>query len=145
MIFMRDLTPQEYAELNAIGLIKIDNGNVSVELCKETVHYAMARLIQGETSNFLCWVRAPQNFGERKNLTINSVLAIHGFANAFCFFCGTEKPSLYETFEIDHIKHMKEDGPDDARNAMILCTRCHKLKNWMNTYIVRHLENGKRA
>lgn len=70
----------------------------------------------------------------------------HGYEKAFCFFCGRTKEQLgkNETLTRDHIKEVNEGGKDNINNIQILFVACHKLKNWNNTYIRKHIFGGRK-
>ena len=90
---------------------------------------------------------------EKKNIrTRTSMKSLRGVAHFYkmktprCFFCGRAKDELgaNETLTIDHIIPLSEGGEDEVWNLQILCTACHKLKNWVTTYVTNHLvrKNG---
>lgn len=75
--------------------------------------------------------------GRSSAYSVKDVAEHHGYDEHRCFFCRRTRSQLgkNETLEVDHIKELeKENGEDGLNNVQILCTPCHKLKNWMRLY-----------
>ncbi len=107
-----------------------------------SVHYG--RLDCPKCKKFIKWVKNP-NKEERRRKTskyeIKDIVEYHNFEEAFCFFCLRTKEQLgeKETLTIDHIKELNEGGTNGIENLQILCSACHKLKNWCRLYVNWHL------
>lgn len=72
---------------------------------------------------------------------ISKVMVYHELKEAICFFCLRRKDELgdKETLTIDHIIELDKCGKDEVYNMQILCSACHKLKNWARLYMNWHL------
>lgn len=107
----------------------------------DTVHHR--KRVCSECGKFIKWVARENKEGRSKasKHSIKDIVYFHGFDEPFCFFCGRTEDQLgeSETLTRDHIKELSEGGKNTLKNLRILCTACHKLKNWMNTYIRKHL------
>lgn len=99
-------------------------------------HYA--KLVCKECERFIQWITNPEKPKNRSN-TIKK----QGISKQCCF-CGRKKEELgiRQTLEADHMIPLSEGGEDNVRNIMTLCTACHKLKNYMSLYWVKHLRKG---
>ena len=73
------------------------------------------------------------------------MVAFHKMESEFCFFCLRERKELgvSETMTLDHIKELDKGGVDQVENLQILCSACHKLKNWARLYLNWHLNGAK--
>jgi 5-methylcytosine-specific restriction endonuclease McrA len=70
-------------------------------------------------------------------------MAYHGFnGEPFCFCCGrtAAKLGVKETITVDHIVELRDGGKDEINNTQLLCSACHRIKNWIITYFVKHFE-----
>ena len=100
---------------------------------------------------FIKWITKPENEGIRTKTSkygIKDIMKFHNFSGEpFCFFCLRFHNALgiKETLTIDHVKELDKDGKNNIENLQILCSACHKLKNWARLYINWHLkvEEGK--
>jgi len=108
------------------------------------VHYG--RMNCNFCKKFNHWVRntsLPKNLRTSKK-TVKEVCLFHGIKNEeICFFCLRNRNQLgaKETLTIDHIQELKANNGDDAlHNMQILCSACHKLKNWCRLYMHWHLK-----
>lgn len=65
----------------------------------------------------------------------------------FCFFCLRKKDQLgiNETLEVDHIIELSKGGDNKIENCQVLCSACHKLKNWARLYMNWHLSGIKQS
>lgn len=94
---------------------------------------------------FIKWTQNPKKIGTRtktSNYEISEIMAYHKFlGEPFCFNCLRTKEQLgiKETLTIDHIRELDKDGEDIIENLQILCSACHKLKNWARLYLNWHL------
>lgn len=79
------------------------------------------------------------NKNQRKNssrYSLRDVVEYHNLPFPFCFFCLRKEDELppSQTLTRDHILELNLGGKDDLSNIQILCTACHKLKNWARLY-----------
>ena len=111
------------------------------------VHYG--RMDCPKCKKWIKWVSNPET--REKNRTKTSIVNIeqvktyHKYSKEFCFFCLREKSELglHETLTLDHIEELNKEGKDEIENLQILCSACHKLKNWAKLYINWHFNNKK--
>jgi len=112
---------------------------------KETlglVHYGK---LECEVHGFVRWVPKPENEGMRRQTSkynLNDIISFHKFPQEpFCFFClrNREQLGIKETLTIDHILELSKDGENGIGNLQILCSACHKMKNWLRLYMNWHL------
>jgi len=96
-------------------------------------------------------------YGQRKELNkwkrsktsshnIDSIMKHHNYlTKPFCFFClkNEQQLGICETLTRDHIQELDKGGLDNIDNLQILCTACHKLKNWARLYTNWHLVKQK--
>lgn len=109
-----------------------------------TVHYG--KLICPE-HGFVKWVPKPREDNKRVRTSrydLKQVVEFHKMKEPRCFFCLRTKEELgtHETLTIDHIIELNQGGEDKLENLQILCSACHKLKNWARLYMNWHF-NGK--
>ena len=80
------------------------------------------------------------NNGKRiktSNYTLPMIMDYYNLQELQCFFCNRKEKELgkQETFEIEHIIQLEginnKEADDILSNLQILCTACHKMKNWM--------------
>jgi len=114
---------------------------------QSSVHYG--RLDCPKCRKFIRWVKNPKKEKVRSRTSkykIKDIVEYHKFEEAFCFFCLRTKEQLgeKETLTIDHIKELNEGGTNGIENLQILCSACHKLKNWCRLYVNWHLNKKKR-
>lgn len=96
------------------------------------------------------WVSNPES-NRKKNplrkmkLDVGKVSRFHKFKTEHCFFCQRTKEQLglCETLTVDHIEELSTGGKDEIENQQVLCTACHKLKNWTRLYMNWHLNEGE--
>ena len=118
-------------------------GNESLELIEtpKLVHYG--KYICKSCKSFNGWCSNPNNTGRRKTSKhkLSQVVKYHNYNVAFCFFClrKREQLGMKETLTLDHIEELAEGGVDEIYNLQILCSVCHKLKNWARLYMNWHL------
>ncbi|PNX45765.1 MAG: hypothetical protein BV457_08925 [Thermoplasmata archaeon M9B1D] len=96
----------------------------------------------------LGWAKKPENENKRpKNKYVLDIAKFHNMAldKVRCFYCSRLEIQLgiREGFEVEHIVQLVDGGIDELENLQILCTACHKMKNWMITYIRNHLTENK--
>jgi len=109
---------------------------------EHSVHYG--RLDCPTCKKFIKWVKSPKNEGIRTSTSkynINNIIKFHHFSGEpFCFLCLRTKNQLgeKETLTRDHIIEVSKGGKDILENLQILCSACHKLKNWSRLYINWH-------
>lgn len=110
----------------------------------ELVHYG--KYMCARCKRFLEWVKNPNT--KKRNKTshkdVGEVSEFHKMKIPVCFFCLRRKEQLgeKETLTLDHIQELNNGGEDAIFNLQILCSACHKLKNWSRLYVNWHL-NGK--
>lgn len=101
-----------------------------------SVHYG--RLDCPKCDKWVKWVSNPKDESRKKtsNFEKEDVFKFHNMEKNCCFFCLRTKEQLgkNETLTIDHIEELNGRGKDEIQNLQILCTACHKLKNWMRLY-----------
>lgn len=107
----------------------------------EFVHYGK-NICKG-CGYFLGWAINPKKEGERNKTSKYSFEKICKFYNTekpFCFFCLRTKDELpfNETLTRDHIRELDKEGVDELWNLQLLCSACHKLKNWARLYMNWH-------
>lgn len=105
-------------------------------------HHAKEECI--DCGQWLRWVKSPEKEGKRtftSKYKIKDILTFHKKDKEFCFFCLRTRKQLgeKETLTIDHIEELNDNGTDELENLQILCTSCHKMKNWMRLYVNWHL------
>ena len=122
------------------------NGESITKLRPDTLHYA--QILCEDCGKHLKWISNPdkpktRRAGNKKNIILK-ICAYHGIEEPICFFCLRKKEQLglNETLEHDHIKEIQILGKDKVNNMQVLCTACHKLKNWLRLYHNWHI-HGK--
>ena len=108
----------------------------------KSIHYG--KYICSGCGKWFKWKAAENPEGLRKKVSKYSTKRIREFhkkKNNFCFFClrNDKELGLNETLTRDHIEEIQEGGKDELENLQILCTACHKLKNWARLYMNWHL------
>lgn len=124
---------------------KCDNCNspiVFVSTQETSIHYG--KLVCSKCNKWFKFVTKPNPDGERKGTSryeLEQVMKFYKLEEPFCFFCLRKKEQLgfNETLTRDHIKELDKDGEDILENLQLLCSACHKLKNWMRLYLNWHL------
>jgi len=97
---------------------------------------------------FIKWLPSEKNKDKKRRraskYSLYEVAKYHNFKEPFCFFCLRKKEQLgvKETLTIDHIQELSIGGKDELSNLQILCSACHKLKNWARLYMNWHLNGG---
>lgn len=131
---------------------KCDN-KLKITRTPHTVHYGRLDCLN---CGFVGWARnpnSPKNNTTQKlrvgKKSLYEVATFHGFIDGwkdegkcFCFFCLRKKEELgkHETLTIDHIRELDKGGKDIIENMQILCSACHKLKNWCRLYCNWHFK-----
>lgn len=110
------------------------------------IHYGR---IDCPNCGFIRWAKNPETKDKpkrpkTKGRDINGVCEFHGFNKEFCFLCLRTREQLgeNETLTVDHILEKNIGGEDRKENMQVLCSACHKIKNWLRLYLNWHL-NGK--
>ena len=86
---------------------------------------------------------SPRTDSKRMNSkTISEICYFHKITKEMCFFCLRNRNELgaKETLTIDHIQELDKGGEDQVWNMQILCSACHKLKNWARLYMNWHFK-----
>jgi len=106
------------------------------------VHFG--KMICQHCNKFCYWVRNPNlPINNRKNKkTTKQVCEFHRITGEMCFLCLRERKELgqSETLTVDHIQELDKGGEDIIENMQVLCSACHKLKNWVRLYMHWHLK-----
>ena len=109
----------------------------------DTIHY-MERVCK-ICGKFIKWVKNPNTIRTQlvKEGLGKMIQAIYG--RLFCFFCNRTEAQLppLETIETDHILALSRGGTDEIENTMLLCSMCHRQKNWIQTYVTNHIYGNK--
>lgn len=106
------------------------------------IHYG--RMDCKHCGRFCYWVKDPNTpINNRKNKkSPKEVCYFHQIKDKeICFFClrNREQLGIKETLTVDHIQELNKGGKDILENMQVLCTACHKLKNWARLYMNWHL------
>jgi len=118
--------------------------NLKFERTPTTIHFG--KLVCGHCNTFSHWAKNPEspraNTLRVNQKSIREIMAFHGQEKEFCFFCQRKRKELgdKETLTIDHIEELNHGGKDQIDNMQILCSACHKLKNWCRLYMNWHLK-----
>jgi len=118
------------------------NGQVIFEETPNHIHYGKLRC--DLCSKWFKWVPQPNPEGLRKEASkysIEQVCKHYKIDKPFCFFClrNANQLGFKETLTRDHIAELDKGGKDELYNLQILCTACHKLKNWARLYVNWHM------
>lgn len=134
----------EDKKYNSIEKCFICGTNLIFSETPNTIHHG--RLDCPNCKVFRGWSKKPENEGQRtksSKYSLEQIMKFHNFNDEeFCFFCLRLRKQLgeYETITIDHIKELDKDGKDELGNLQILCSSCHKLKNWARLYMNWHFK-----
>jgi len=119
-------------------------------MLSNTIH--KSKLVCKDCGRWIKFVPKDKNLDMRNRTSkysIEQVLKFHKKDKEFCFFCLREKHQLgqYETMTIDHIEELSkaedEKDLDILENLQILCSACHKLKNWARLYMNWHFHKNE--
>jgi len=125
-------------------ICSVCNSHLIITETPTTPHYA--RLDCPKCKKWVKWLPNPNQIKQKQNRRNKSVVIdvckFQGFKEEFCFICLRERKQLgtYETLTIDHIKELDKGGEDKIQNMQILCSACHKLKNWCRLYMNWHFK-----
>lgn len=120
-----------------------NSSNLNFVKTPDTIHYG--KFVCGHCDRFSHWTKNPDsprtNSNRINKQTIKEISKFHEFEKDFCWFCLRTKEQLgsKETLTIDHIQELDKGGKDSITNMQILCSACHKLKNWSRLYMNWHL------
>ena len=112
------------------------------------IHYG--KLDCPKCKKWIKWIKNPKCVKKRtktSKYTIKNIMKFHKFSEEpFCFLCLRTLKQLgeKETLTIDHIKELSKEGINGIENLQILCSACHKLKNWTGLYMNLHLNKTKK-
>lgn len=121
-----------------------DGENLKFRERQDTPHYG--EMYCGHCNKHCFWVANPLS---QKNdsirvgkKTIQEVCSFHRLKEESCFFCRRTKKQLgfNETLTVDHIDELDKGGEDKLWNMQVLCSACHKLKNWCRLYMNWHFK-----
>lgn len=126
-----------------IKCVHCGSENVKIIETPNMIHFG--KLECQDCNRFNKWIIKPKNEGIRTKTSkceISDILNFHKMEKEFCFFCLRTRKQLgfSETLTIDHIEELDKGGDNGIENLQILCSSCHKLKNWTRLYINWHLE-----
>jgi len=133
------LIPKEKTKCKWCG-----SSNLTFRLRPDTPHYAEA--ICRYCNKHCYWISNPNTKNKKnrartgKNI-IKEIYKFHELTKEICFFCLRDKKDLgeNETLTHDHIQELNKGGEDKIQNMQVLCSACHKLKNWCRLYLNWHL------
>lgn len=116
------------------------NDRLIFKLRPDTPHYGEMRC--SHCNRFCYWAKDPENEGRRRNKkeTVEKVCKFHNMKENICFLCLRREEQLgkNENLTIDHIIELNKSGEDIIQNMQVLCSACHKLKNWLRLYCNWH-------
>jgi len=126
------------------------NQSLKLTLMKNSIHYGR---LDCSHCGFVGYARNPLSL--KNNTTdrfrigkkeIKDVCKFHNFKEELCFFCLRTRKEIgnKETLTIDHIQELADGGEDKLENMQILCSACHKLKNWCRLYLHWHLNKEEK-
>ncbi len=126
---------------------KYRNCDGELEVVLTPTRQAYGKYVCVRCKGFNDWVPNPNKAARRTNTSrtnLKDLRLFYEFEEYFCFFCNRTSDQLgnAETLTIDHIFQLTDGGKDRIKNLQILCTPCHRLKNWMITYVTNHLSGG---
>lgn len=133
--------------MNITNCKRCGSENLVFSKTPNLIHYG--KMVCGHCTTFSNWISNPSS-PRKDSLRINQktiakIMVFHGITNEeFCFMCLRERKQLgeKETLTIDHIKELSKGGIDQITNMQVLCSACHKIKNWLRLYLNWHL-NGE--
>ena len=120
--------------------------NLKFTRTENTIHFG--RLDCSHCGIFCAWAKNPSSpRADNKRINkkeVSEVCEFHSINEEICFFCLRNRNQLgaKETLTIDHIQELDKGGFDQINNMQVLCSACHKLKNWARLYMNWHF-NGK--
>ena len=119
--------------------------NLGFKFRPDTPHYG--EMICKHCNKHSHWVKNPNkaNNGMRTSKhSIKDICEFHEFKEEICFFCLRKKEELglNEILTDDHIIELDKGGEDTIQNRQVLCSACHKLKNWARLYMNWHFKDG---
>lgn len=117
--------------------------NCECIITPEFVHYG--KLVCKKCNRFVRWVGNPEqkrHASSTSDKKLEQVLRYHNIKDEICFLCLRNKKQLglNETLTLDHIQELSKGGEDSIYNMQVLCSACHKLKNWARLYLNWHIK-----
>jgi hypothetical protein len=101
---------------------------------------------------FKGWARNPKSIkkgttAEKRignKISVQECCNFHQIKEECCFICLRKRNELgyTETLTVDHIIELNKGGEDKVWNTQVLCSACHKLKNWARLYMNWHFKEG---
>jgi 5-methylcytosine-specific restriction endonuclease McrA len=131
---------------------QICNSQLIKTLTPHTPHYAR---LDCPKCGFKGWARNPnsEKIGTTQTMrigkrTVRQVCDFHKMKEEHCFFCQRVREQLgfSETLTVDHIEELSESNIDKdiIENMQVLCSSCHKLKNWCRLYMNWHFKKEEK-
>ena len=122
---------------------EVCGGRVIFNETPQLTHYGELRC--DKCHKWVKWVSNPEKVKHRTQTSkrvLKDVKEFHKMEEEFCFFCLRKREDLgqKETLTLDHIHELQNGGKDIIENMQILCTACHKLKNWTKLYMHWHFK-----
>lgn len=121
------------------------NSALKLTITNNTIHYGR---LDCPKCGFRGWARNPnsEKIGTTAEKRIGRKIEpseccfFHHINGEICFFCLRKRNELgcSETLTIDHIVELDKGGKDEIENMQVLCSACHKLKNWIRLYFNWH-------
>jgi 5-methylcytosine-specific restriction endonuclease McrA len=127
------------------------NSQLKLTLMENSIHYGRLDCPQCGFKGYARNPLSPKNNTTAKLRTgkkeIKDVCEFHNFKKELCFFCLRTRNELgnKETLTNDHIIELSEGGEDKLENMQVLCSACHKLKNWARLYLHWHLKKENKG
>lgn len=125
---------------------EVCNSTLKRTLTPYTIHYGR---LDCPKCGFRGWARNPESpktgtTAEKRigaKVTAQECCNFHNIKEECCFFCLRMRNQLgcSETLTIDHIIELDKGGKDEIQNMQVLCSACHKMKNWLRLYMNWHI------
>lgn len=122
--------------------------NLQHILLENSIHYGEIKC--NHCGRWVAWMANPNSPRNQDNYrvskkTAGEVCKFHDIEGEICFFClrSRDQLGIKETLTVDHIIELSDGGiaKDHIQNMQVLCSACHKLKNWARLYMNWHLNN----
>lgn len=96
-------------------------------------HYARV-MCQDTNCRWSDWLSKPDSDKIRRPASHRELVRKYGLKH--CEWCGIRETDLPkgEVIEANHVHHYDEGGSSDRANIVAMCTACHKLWHWRQTW-----------